>query len=228
MTTRTLVTADELLRMPDDGKRYELIEGELIEMAPAGSRHGEIAASVVIVLGHYVRKNDLGTIFAAETGFLLRYDPDTVRAPDAAYIAKNRLPREGVPFGFMDTIPDLVVEVVSPTTGRAGPGEDRAMDRARSEARLARIPRTAINHGVSFAERCPCPPRGRHPNRRSRAARLHVSGRRDILGPRRPFTKTRPTPSRRVPTPGCGCPASPRRCLRSPGLACGGWCGSRG
>ena len=124
MTTRTLVTADELLRMPDDGKRYELIEGELIEMAPAGSRHGEIAASVVIVLGHYVRKNDLGTIFAAETGFLLRYDPDTVRAPDAAYIVKDRLPREGVPFGFMDTIPDLVVEVVSPND-RAGQVQEK-------------------------------------------------------------------------------------------------------
>ena len=119
MTTRTLVTADELLRMPDDGKRYELIEGELIEMPPAGPRHGEIAATVVIVLGHYVRQNDLGAIFAAETGFLLRHDPDTVRAPDAAFIAKERLPPEGVPIGYFDTIPDLVVEVVSPSD-RAG------------------------------------------------------------------------------------------------------------
>ncbi len=119
MTTQTLVTAEELLRMPDDGKRYELIEGALIEMAPAGLRHGEIAATVVIVLGHYVRQNDLGTIFAAETGFLLRYDPDTVRAPDAAFIAKDRLPSEGVPIGYFDTIPDLVVEVVSPND-RAG------------------------------------------------------------------------------------------------------------
>lgn len=119
MTTQTLVTADELLRMPDDGKRYELIKGELIEMAPAGPRHGEIAATVVIVLGHYVRQNDLGTIFAAETGFLLRYDPDTVRAPDAAFIAKDRLPPEGVPSSYSDTIPDIVVEVVSPSD-RAG------------------------------------------------------------------------------------------------------------
>ena len=124
MTTRTLVTADELLRMPDDGKRYELIEGELIEMAPAGPRHGEIAATIVIVLGHYVRQNDLGTIFAAETGFLLRYDPDTVRAPDAAFIAKDRLPSEGVPIGYFDTIPDLVVEVVSPSD-RAGQVQEK-------------------------------------------------------------------------------------------------------
>ena len=124
MATQTQITADELLRMPDDGKRYELIEGELIEMAPAGPRHGEIAATIVIVLGHYVRQNDLGTIFAAETGFLLRYDPDTVRAPDAAFIAKDRLPSEGVPIGYFDTIPDLVVEVVSPSD-RAGQVQEK-------------------------------------------------------------------------------------------------------
>ena len=81
MTTRTLVTADELLRMPDDGRRYELIEGELIEMAPAGLRHGEIAATVAVLIGHHVRQNDLGSVFVAEPGFFLQRDPDTVRAP---------------------------------------------------------------------------------------------------------------------------------------------------
>ena len=114
MTTRTLVTADELLRMPDEGKRYELIEGELIEMAPAGLRHGEIAATVAVLIGHHVRQNDLGSVFVAEPGFFLQRDPDTVRAPDVAFIAKNRLSPEGAPAGFSDTIPDLVVEVVSP------------------------------------------------------------------------------------------------------------------
>ena len=117
MTTRTLVTADELLRMPDDGKRYELIDGELIEMAPAGSRHGEIAASVVIVLGHYVRKNNLGTIFAAETGFLLRYDPDTVRAPMRLH-CKGSATSRGVPFGFMTRFPTSSSKSFPPTTGQ--------------------------------------------------------------------------------------------------------------
>lgn len=124
MTTHTLVTADELLRMPDDGKRYELIEGELIEMAPAGLRHGEIAATVALLIGQHVRHNDLGSIFVADPGFFLQHDPDTVRAPDVAFIAKNRLSPEGAPAGFSDTIPDLVVEVVSPSD-RAGQVQEK-------------------------------------------------------------------------------------------------------
>ena len=119
MTTRTLVTADELLRMPDDGRRYELIEGELIEMAPAGLRHGEIAATVALLIGHHVRQKDLGSIFVADPGFFLQRDPDTVRAPDVAFIAKNRLSPGGAPAGYSEIVPDLVVEVVSPND-RAG------------------------------------------------------------------------------------------------------------
>ena len=119
MTTRTLVTADELLRMPDDGKRYELIEGELIEMAPAGGRHGNIGVRIAGFLFQYAYKTNLGELFGADTGFFLQHDPDTVRAPDAAFIAIERIPPDGIPTGFVDTIPDLVVEVVSPND-RAG------------------------------------------------------------------------------------------------------------
>ena len=119
MTTRTLVTAEELLRMPDDGKRYELIEGELIEMAPAGGRHGNIGVRIVGFLFQYIYKTNLGELFGADTGFFLQRDPDTVRAPDAAFIAMERIPPDGIPTGFVDTIPDLIVEVVSPSD-RAG------------------------------------------------------------------------------------------------------------
>ena len=115
MTTRTLITADELLQMPDDGKRYELIEGELIEMAPAGGRHSNIGVRIAVLLFQHVDKSNLGELFGADCGFFLRHDPDTVRAPDAAFITKERIPSEGIPSGFVDTIPDLVVEVVSPS-----------------------------------------------------------------------------------------------------------------
>ncbi len=124
MTTRALVTADELLRMPDDGRRCELIEGELIEMAPAGLRHGEVTATIALLIGRHVRRNDLGSVFVADPGFFLQRDPDTVRAPDVAFIAKKRLSPEGAPAGFSDTIPDLVVEVVSPND-RAGQVQEK-------------------------------------------------------------------------------------------------------
>ena len=119
MTTQTLVTADELLRMPDDGKRYELIKGELIEMAPAGGIHGRVGIKVAGFLFQHVHNNDLGELFGAETGVFLQHDPDTVRAADVAFISKERIPPDGIPTGFLDTIPDLVVEVISPSD-RAG------------------------------------------------------------------------------------------------------------
>jgi Uma2 family endonuclease len=109
------MTADQLLQLPPDGHRYELIEGELKVMTPAGSRHGRIANTVAFLLTQHVRHHDLGIVYAAETGFQLRENPDTVRAADAAYVAKRRIPPEGEPEGYWAIAPDLVVEVVSPS-----------------------------------------------------------------------------------------------------------------
>jgi Uma2 family endonuclease len=106
-----LMTADELLRMPDDGMRHELVEGELITMSPAGSRHGIIAARIARHLGNYVEKHNLGEVFAAETGFVLRRGPDTVRAPDVGFVQNERLvdtPK------YFPGAPDFAVEVLSP------------------------------------------------------------------------------------------------------------------
>ena len=113
-TSTRSVTADDLLRMPDDGRRYELVEGELIGMAPAGGRHGHVAMQIGWRIAEHVVKNGLGTAFAAETGFLLTRNPDTVRAPDAAFISADRLPPGGINAGFIEIVPDLVVEVASP------------------------------------------------------------------------------------------------------------------
>ncbi len=113
-----LVTAEELLQMPDH-KFYELIEGRLVKWGPEGFLHGKTSATTLGILGQYVHENDLGVMLAAGCGFFLQHDPDTVRAVDGAFIAKDRLPPEGVPIGYFDTIPDLVVEVVSPSD-RAG------------------------------------------------------------------------------------------------------------
>lgn len=107
-------TAEELLRMPDDGFRYELVMGELKQMTPAGDEHGYVAMNVGIALGSYVKAKDLGRTYAAETGFLISRAPDTVRAPDAAFVTRERVEEAGQTGGYFPGAPDLAVEVVSP------------------------------------------------------------------------------------------------------------------
>ena len=109
------VTADELLAMPDDGYRYELIEGELRRMSPAGDEHGRVGMELAIPLGSHVKKNKLGKLYLAETGFLLGTNPDTVRAPDIAFVRMERIKERPEVKGFRIGAPDLVVEVVSPS-----------------------------------------------------------------------------------------------------------------
>lgn len=107
------MTAEQLLNMPDDGFRYELIEGELRRMSPAGRRHGKHALRIGRVLGNHVEAMDLGDVFAAETGFVLKRHPDLVRAPDAAFVCKARVAEVGDAEGFFPGAPDLAIEVVS-------------------------------------------------------------------------------------------------------------------
>jgi len=108
------VTADELLAMPDDGYRYELVKGELIRMSPAGNEHGRIAARITSQLLVHVDANDLGEVCAAETGFVIAENPDTVRAPDAAFVRKERVEASGRIDSYRRGAPDLAVEVISP------------------------------------------------------------------------------------------------------------------
>jgi Uma2 family endonuclease len=120
MSTRTqLVTAEELLRMPDDGFRYELVCGELRKMPPAGHVHGRLAATLTASLVRYVTANQLGAVYAAETGFILRRNPDTVRAPDVAFIRQQRVQEVGDVAGYWPGAPDLAIEVVSPSDSYA-------------------------------------------------------------------------------------------------------------
>jgi len=109
-----LIDARGLLGMRDDGQRYELVEGVLRMMAPAGGRHGRVAHSLALILGTHVRAQQLGLVYAAETGFLLAREPDTVRAPDVAFVARQRAVGIDDDQGFVTVVPDLVGEVVSP------------------------------------------------------------------------------------------------------------------
>lgn len=109
-----LMTAEELWRMPDDGMRHELVRGELRTMPPSGFEHGEFTGEFDTSLRSHVRASRLGRVVAGETGFKLTQDPDTVRAPDIAFVSNERLAGLGRVRGYFPGAPDLAVEVISP------------------------------------------------------------------------------------------------------------------
>jgi Uma2 family endonuclease len=108
------MTAQELLQYSHEPYRQELIRGSLREMEPAGGHHGRVAMRIGSLLYNHVTAHQLGLTFAAETGFQLEWDPDTVRAPDAAFVAHRADEPEASESGFWRGPPDLAIEVVSP------------------------------------------------------------------------------------------------------------------
>jgi Uma2 family endonuclease len=107
------MTAEELLALPDDGMRHELIDGVLTTMAPTGFEHGGCEFTIAGHFFVYLSRNPIGRAVTGEVGFSLRRDPDRVRAPDVAFVRAERIPSEPVS-GYFEGAPDLAVEVVSP------------------------------------------------------------------------------------------------------------------
>ena len=111
---RKLITADELLAMPrGDGRKYELIRGVLVEKVSTGDAHAIVVVMIATVLNLFAGPRNYGGVRAGEPGYLLEIGPDTVRAPDVAWIASGRVP-EGTR-GYPNLAPDLAVEVKSPS-----------------------------------------------------------------------------------------------------------------
>ena len=113
-TAKAMMTADDLLAMPDDGNRYELVRGELIEMAPASHNSSMVGMRLGRWIGNFVEEHDLGHDVGADAGVHIERDPDTVRAPDYGFISYERAAQPPPMRGFANVIPDLVLEVVSP------------------------------------------------------------------------------------------------------------------
>ena len=113
-TERRIITAEELFSMPDDGYRYEIVRGELRKMAPTGGEHAWISSDIDTSLNLYVATNRLGKVFTGEPGFVLERDPDSVRAPDVAFVRRERIEAIGKTTRFWPEAPDLAVEVISP------------------------------------------------------------------------------------------------------------------
>jgi Uma2 family endonuclease len=118
MTTTTqtkLLTADDLLRLDGQGVRGELIRGVLCETMSTGHEHGKIVTALVIELGKFVQPRRLGTLVASDSGVWLERDPDTVREPDIAFTSVEKIPLDARIPGYAEVVPDLVVEVHSPS-----------------------------------------------------------------------------------------------------------------
>jgi Uma2 family endonuclease len=138
-----LLKAEDLEQLPQSDSHVELIEGEVIIMPPAGHEHGEISLNIGSLLREFLRKHKRGKAYAAETGFILSRDPDTVRAPDAAFVASERAASQARKEGFFDGAPDLAVEVISPTDTDEDV-EAKVLDYLRSGTRMVWVirPRT--------------------------------------------------------------------------------------
>ena len=107
------MTAEQLLALNLPDKRTELVRGRLIVREPAGFRHGMVAMRAGALIDAFVRQHALGVVLAAETGFKLFSNPDTVRAPDVGFVRAARMPHP-VPKNYPPMAPDLAVEVLSP------------------------------------------------------------------------------------------------------------------
>ncbi|NBC10884.1 MAG: Uma2 family endonuclease [Planctomycetes bacterium] len=116
--------AEEVVNHMPAGVRWELVRGELLIMSPAGAQHGQIAVRIATLLDHYVRAENLGRVYAAETGFLIGRGPDSLRAPDVAFLTTERAALADE--SFFEGAPDLAVEIVSPSEAR-----HEVMDKAR-------------------------------------------------------------------------------------------------
>jgi len=113
METKTILTIEDFSKLVADGSRYELCQGDLVPMTPVRFQHGKIVIRVGRKLDEFAEIERLGTV-CTEVGFILARHPDTLRAPDIAFLSRNRLPQGAAVEEFVEGAPDLAVEVLSP------------------------------------------------------------------------------------------------------------------
>lgn len=135
MATKALMTAEDLLAMPDDGQRYELIRGELAPMGGSGGDHSRIGLRLGSRMLVFVEQHHLGEVLGADGAYRLEHDPDTVRVPDASFVRRERWDSLERTEAFVEGAPDLTVEVVSPSDSY-GEVRDKALMWLEAGARL--------------------------------------------------------------------------------------------
>lgn len=111
----TPITPEALEAMGAEGDRYELIRGVLREVKGMGLGHGVVGGRLLVSLGAFVRQHGLGEVLISDTRFVIPGVLPSVVAPDISFITSARLPLGELPEGYSRIVPDLVVEVVSPS-----------------------------------------------------------------------------------------------------------------
>ncbi|MDZ7632684.1 MAG: Uma2 family endonuclease [Gemmatimonadaceae bacterium] len=129
-----LMTAEDLLANPVPNMCTELVAGHILVREPPGYQHGDVAARLLVAIGTFAYAHKLGRVLAAESGFTLFRNPDTVRAPDVAFIRADRVPDRDL-HTYPEFAPDLAVEVLSPSD-RAGKVLSKVGDWIDAGARL--------------------------------------------------------------------------------------------
>ena len=110
----TNLTVEEFMEYPTPDGKAELVRGELVVTPPPGPRHGIVVVNLATLLHNHVKKTQLGQVLA-ESSFELVDLPRTVRAPDVAFVRRERLPAGGIGAAQLKTAPDLAVEILSPS-----------------------------------------------------------------------------------------------------------------
>ena len=122
MPLAEIMTAEQLERVDIPGKSTELVRGRLVVSEPPGTFHGKLSGRLLVSVGAFVESHRLGETFGQDTGFKIASNPDTVRAPDLAFLGHERLGRVAKR-GYAAVAPDLIAEILSPDDR---PGEVRA------------------------------------------------------------------------------------------------------
>ena len=112
MTTKVPATLQDLLNTPKDGNKYELVDGEIL-VSPAGMRHSEVISNIIGLIWEFLQENPIGKVYGSDVGIM--FPSGNVRSPDVTYVRNTKLPGGESPETFGELIPDLAVEVLSPT-----------------------------------------------------------------------------------------------------------------
>lgn len=134
-TDKKTMTAEELLTLPEDDHKYELLDGVLVKMSPPGGMHGHALVKTSYLLLGFVETHGLGVVLGGDPGVILRRNPDRVRAPDVCFIARDRIPASGIPSGYLEIVPDFIIEINSPND-RPAEVQEKAREWIEAGARL--------------------------------------------------------------------------------------------